>query len=213
MPGDNTPNFAAMTPEEFRAWQASTVDHSPVVRHEETLRRNLATDVQTNEALSSPAGADLTSSAPVQKTLGSAVPQPEPRADVWSTAKRTTDFTCPSGQTCKMVRLQPQTLLEHGLLDKITRLEGLADDLVQEAEGQPPKATSVPSSEDLKGVLEVLGMVIPLVVVEPKVYEDDDKEAPEGAIRVRDIDLEDRMAILEESMRGLKSLDRFRNTR
>lgn len=196
MPGDSTPNFAAMTPEEFRAWQESTVDS------------NIKTDFKINEAL---AGAALTSATPSQINLGSSAPRPEPRADVWSTKKVATDFVCPSGQTCKMVRLQPQTLLEKGLLDKITRLEGLANELVDGAEGQPPKATAIPNSEDLQMVLDTLGMVIPLVVVEPKVYEDDDKDAPEGAIRVRDIDLEDRMAILEEAMKGLKALDRFRN--
>jgi hypothetical protein len=188
MPGDQTtPNFAAMTPEQFREWQLSTIDHTPP-----------------------PAGADLTSPAPLQTSLGSAAPKPEPRSDVWGSKKVAKDFVCPSGQTCRLLPLQPHTLLEKGLLDRIARLEGLSAELVDAAEGQPPASVQAPTSEELKGVLDLLNLVLPLVIAEPKVYEDDDKDAPEDAIRVRDIDLDDRMAILEESMKGLKALDRFR---
>ncbi len=199
MPGDRyTPEeILAMTPDEFASAKSRGFDRiGPIT--------------EANVSFSVPAGADLTSSTPSQINVGSAVPKPEPRSDVWSTKRKPKDFVAPSGQTCLLMPLQAQTLLEKGILDRITRLEGLAADLVDVAEGQPPSKAVAPSSEDLELLLETLGVVIPLVVVEPKVYGDDDKDAPEGAIRVRDIDLEDRIAILEESMKGLKALDRFR---
>lgn len=142
------------------------------------------------------------------------VTKPEPRADVWaSKAKSSEDFVCPSGQTCRLQSISPEDLLERGMLDQVTRLEGLADVLVQQAEGQPPQANKVPSREDFRALLEVLNAVVPLAVAEPKVYEDGDESAPEDAIRVSDIDLEDRVAILEKALEKIRVLDRFRNPR
>jgi hypothetical protein len=146
----------------------------------------------------------------VRVNLGSSVPKPQPGANVWASNKMAAyDFTCPSGQTCRLRKLQPEELLEGGILDQITRLEGIAADLVNTAEGQPPTPSKMPSHADFQMVLDVLNTVVPLAVVEPKVYPDAD--APEGSIRVSDIDLADRMAIMEESLKSLRALDRFRN--
>jgi hypothetical protein len=163
-----------------------------------------------------PAGADLTSATPTRITLGSAVPKSSPIANpnAWVEKKsRPRPFTCPSGQTCLLQSIAPEALLERGLLDQISRLEGLADELVQKAEGQPPTKPKMPSREDFKGLLEVLNAILPLAVVEPVIAEmpaEGESRNPE-LIYPDDVDLEDRMAILEESMKALRALDRFRN--
>lgn len=147
--------------------------------------------------------------------LGSSVPEPtsQPSADVWSRRKSEgTDFTCPSGQTCKLRKVQPEDALRAGILDRITRLDGLAADLVARAEGAPPEPNKLPSGDDIAVLLETINSLTLLAVAEPKIYADDDSDAPEGAIRISDIELEDRMAIMEKALEGLKSLDRFRKS-
>jgi hypothetical protein len=145
-----------------------------------------------------------------------------PDGNVWSSKKagNSLDFTCPSGQTCRLRKLTPERLLESGMLDRISRLEGLASELVDRAEGQPP-VRKMPSREDLAMLLETINVVIPLAVEEPQVWADSATEAeitaagadPANVIRCSDIDLDDRMAILEESLKGIRALDRFRNPR
>jgi hypothetical protein len=73
----------------------------------------------------------------------------------------------------------------------------------------------MPSREDFRMLLEVLNALVPLAVEEPTVYADG-AEVPEGVedpIFASDIDLEDRMAIMDESLKGIKMLDRFRHPR
>jgi hypothetical protein len=137
---------------------------------------------------------------------------PEPSDNVWGNrAKDEQDFVAPSGQKCRLKRLKPEDLLPLGILDKITRLEGLANDLVARAEGQPPEKQTMPSEEDLKTLLETVNLLMPIAIMQPKVYADDDPAAPVGSIRVSDIDLMDRISIMEHSLRKIRGLDRFRH--
>lgn len=145
--------------------------------------------------------------------LGSSVPValPQPGPNVWASQKAAGDlFTCPSGQTCRIRRLSPEVLLMAGVLDEMSALEDLAAKLADKAEGEPPAKPSMPSREDLEGLLTLINKVVPLAVSEPKVWADD-ADAPEGAVTVSDIDLDDRMAIMEHALRGVKSLERFRH--
>lgn len=121
------------------------------------------------------------------------------------------EFTAPSGQTCRLRRVTPEMLLPLGILDRVTRLEGLAQSLIDVAEGAPPQQNTGPSREDLELLLETVDLLVPIAVVVPKVYANDDQTAPAGAIRVGHIDLDDRVAIMEHVLRGIKSMDRFRH--
>jgi len=153
--------------------------------------------------------------------LGSALKKPEPDLDEapdpnsWAknrdAAEAGEEFTAPSGQKCLLRRLEPEELVRLGILDRITRLEGLAQTLVDKSEGQPPTAADLPNREDMELLLETVDLLMPHAVAVPKVYANDDEEAPPGAIRVRHIDLMDRVAIMERSIRKLKMMDRFRN--
>jgi hypothetical protein len=170
-------------------------------------------------------GAALVVELPEQITLPSAVPQPvstpEPDPNAWANAKsrQGKDFTCPSGQTCRLKPLDPERLLQAGILDKVTRLEGLADVLIQAAEGQPPTMAKIPSREELWMLLKTINELIPLAVEQPTVWAIPDIDDPVVENRIRqadriyvdDIDLDDRVAILEEALKGLRLLDRFRN--
>jgi hypothetical protein len=153
----------------------------------------------------------------------------QPRGSGW--AKRATqnrEFTCPSGEKCLLRPLSPERLLEAGILDKVTRLEGLADQLAQQAEGQPPAAPKMPGREELGNLLETINTLVPLAVLEPVVVPDfdpslerddnnvasiPDSDLPAGMVRVSWIDLADRMAIMTESLSSISALDNFRHPR
>lgn len=127
------------------------------------------------------------------------------------------DFVVPSGQRCQMRKLRPEELVGTDILDKITRLPAFADEQIQKAEGQPPKPPTMPSKQDMQALLEVLDELIPLVVVQPKVLADPKPDATgevaakhPGTIYVSDIELDDRVAIMERAVQGVKKLDNFR---
>lgn len=143
--------------------------------------------------------------------------QPVPAAQVWGSNEY--DFTCPSGAQCRMRKLMPEKLLEMGVLDKITALPGLAEEQVEKAEGQPPKklTDSLPSKEDLAAIVGVLELLIPMVVVEPRVYpvpvpnaEGVVPDRVSGRIYTDTIELMDRIAIMERAVQGVKKMEPFR---
>ena len=152
--------------------------------------------------------------APVQ-VASYAVPQSAPGGrDVWKRKKSgDEDFTCPSGQTCRLRPLQLEKLMMEGILDQVTRLEGLAQALINQAEGLPPEKQHMPTREEFSQLLSAINSIVPLAVAEPRVYADDDKDAPDDALRVSDIELMDRVAIMEKALGGLKKMDNFRNAR
>lgn len=140
---------------------------------------------------------------------------PEPRGDVWQRRKAGSDdiFTCPSGQTCRLRPVSPDRLMLEGILDNVNHLEVLAQKLVGEAQGLPPEKATTPTREDFAELLTVINKVVPMAIVEPKVYPDpEDGEAFEdGILYISDIDLDDRMAIMAEALKGIRALDRFRH--
>lgn len=134
--------------------------------------------------------------------------------NVWKRKKSgDEDFTCPSGQTCRLRPLQLEKLMMEGILDQVTRLEGLAQALINQAEGQPPEKQHMPTREEFAQLLDAINSIVPMAVAEPRVYADDDKDAPDDALRVSDIELMDRVAIMEKALGGLKKMDNFRNAR
>ena len=216
MPGDNmigeytSAEIAAMQPDEFNA--AKDRGFKRPVTAEDVAAAYAAARELPEHVTGRPAAAGIA----VGSSVTLPAPQPVvPSRSAWAQAKasRGKDFTTPSGQVCKMQPLRPEMLLAEGILDKVTRLEGLADELVKRAEGTPPEKQKMPSKEDFQELLDLVNTVVPLAVVEPKVYRDDEElppDAPGDIIRVSDIDLEDRMAILNEALSGIKAFDNFR---
>jgi len=136
---------------------------------------------------------------------------PQITGNVWGSKKSDEDFIAPSGQKCRMRPLQLERLLMEGILDQVTRLDGLAQALINQSQGLPPEKQTMPSAEDFGTLLNLVNKITLLAVAEPAVFADDDRTAPAGAIRVGDIDLMDRIAILEHALKGVKGLDNFRN--
>ena len=122
------------------------------------------------------------------------------------------DFRVPSGQLCRMTKLLPEELMANGILNKITRLPGYAQELADKAAGTPPKKTDDIDESDMQSVLEVLEILLPMVVVRPTVVASNTPKAevPAGAVLVKQIDLGDRIAIMERAMGGVTKLDNFR---
>lgn len=173
---------------------------------------NMAREMRANAA-GSPVYPDLDK---VERVLSHpSSPQSRPAAEVWGSNEF--DFTCPSGATCRMRKLMPEKLLETGILDKITSLPGIVAGVVERSEGQMPRKEDLPSKEDLAQVVAILELLIPMVVVEPPVFPvpvyGEDGVLPErvsGRIYTDSIELQDRIAIMERAVQGVKKLEPFR---
>lgn len=122
------------------------------------------------------------------------------------------DFVVPSGQMCQLKRLRPEELIGTGLLDKLTRLPGLAEEQIQKAEGKPPKGNENMSESEIMVMLPVINQLVCLVVKQPKVLPDppEEQERIPGQVYVSDIDLFDRVAIMERVTGGVRKMDNFR---
>lgn len=140
---------------------------------------------------------------------------------VTSWAESEYDFRVPSGQLCRMKKLRPEEMIGTDLLDRVTRLPGFAEENIRKAEGRPPTA-AMPSKEALAEVIEVLDELLPLVVVKPKLWPEptpeqanddpelDNSERRSGRVYVSDVELADRVAIMERAVGGVKRMDNFR---
>jgi hypothetical protein len=138
-------------------------------------------------------------------------PQPRPAAEVWAVTEF--DFTCPSGAQCRMQKVPVEELLRRGIIDKVTRLPGITQDLIDKAEGLPPvKMEQLPDAQTVDVMVELVNVVVPLAVVQPRVRElpPENQERVRGEIYVDSIDLEDRIAILNRALQGVASFDSFR---
>lgn len=193
----NTTELQAMGADELRAAQANGFRKSVVGGYPYVL------DESHNEV-------SLKTPAP---------PQSRPAAEVWGSTEY--DFVCPSGAKCRMRKLMPEKLMEHGILDRISSLPGITAEVVEKSEGLPPKpkaANSLPDKEELRAVTQILEVLVPLVVVEPRVYPvpttDDPNGTPDprvaGRIYTDSIELMDRIAIMERAVQGVKTLEPFR---
>lgn len=134
-----------------------------------------------------------------------------PAAEVWGSTEY--DFECPSGAVCRMRKLTPETLVEHGILDKIATLPGYSAEVVERAEGAMPKPQdAMPSKEEVSTIVSVLEILVPLAVVEPRVFPKPaaDEERVQGRIYTDSIELMDRIAIMERAVQGVKRYENFR---
>lgn len=122
------------------------------------------------------------------------------------------DFTVPSGQLCRMRKLRPEELIKAGLLDKVSQLPAYAEELVQKAEGVQPQKQSMPTAGELEQLVDILDKLLPLVVVRPKLWPapaEDEPRVP-GRVYVDDVELGDRIAIMERAMGGVAKYENFR---
>jgi len=123
------------------------------------------------------------------------------------------DFRTPGGQLCRLRDAPIEELAASGILNRVTRLPGLTDDLVRKAEGQPPEKVELPPTETITALVEVVNVLVPMVVLKPQIWTlpPEGEERVEGRIYVDSIPLVDRIAIMERVLGGLVKWDKFRH--
>jgi hypothetical protein len=194
-----------MTPDQFREWQQQA---TPSAAGQRVTEADVAKSYAETRK--------LVGEAPevVYRTSPPSPPQVRPATEVWG-QDTSFDFVCPSGAQCRMQRLSPERLLEEGVIDDVTRLPGLTQELIDKSEMKPPKAASEPvtTTEEIKSLVRLLDIIVPMAVLEPKIYPrpDKDTERQQGRIYTDSIELVDRVAIMNKSMEGVVKLDAFRN--
>lgn len=123
------------------------------------------------------------------------------------------DFRTPGGQLCRLRDAPIEELAASGILDRVTRLPGLTDELIKKAEGQPPESLDLPPAETISALVEVVNSLVPTVVVKPKIWQlpAEGEQREVGRIYVDSIPLVDRIAIMERTLGGLVKWDKFRH--
>jgi len=123
------------------------------------------------------------------------------------------DFTTPSGKLCQLKKLSVPELAKTGLLERLTRLPGIVDEVIDKSSLKPPAPEKeTVSPEEARALGEVLEILLPIVVNQPKVWPQpqNPEDMIEGRIYPSGIDFADQVAILEEVTGGLEKLDNFR---
>jgi len=116
--------------------------------------------------------------------------------------------------TCTARRPGPQGLIKNGILDSLDSLSGIAgDSLLGDAESMKSTAESLRSNpKKLVEMLDVIDKVTVLCVCDPKVSlppEAGEERDPE-VLYVDDVDLDDKMFIMQWAMGGTSDLETFR---
>lgn len=178
-------DFANMTAEDFEAWKA--------------------------------ANAPVFAGVPVPALPTPVPPQGptsvEDTAKAWSQTDKGYDFTTPLGHGCKLRDPEPQELLAAGILSKVNPLTGIAEKLVRMGEGLPPEQMAeIITNNEMAQLVDVLDTLMPLVVVEPKVWpQPTGSEAQEpGRVYPSMIDLTEKVAIMERTLRKVGQYANFR---
>lgn len=124
------------------------------------------------------------------------------------------DFTTPGGRTCRLRALPVEELAASGDLEKLTRLPGVTQELINRSEGKPPAPaiTGMPDKATMVTLVDTLNILLPMVVVRPVVHSTpkDPKDKVVGQIYVDSIPLPDRIAILNEVVGAVQKWDNFR---
>lgn len=125
------------------------------------------------------------------------------------------DFQVPSGQLCRIRKIEAEMLIEAGILGQVTRLTGVVQQGIDEAEGRKVQRVGEILQKDPAKSKEIIGVVNSLVCVvvlqPPLAVPNAEGEVPAGHINVNRVNLMDRMAIMEEAMTGVVKLDSFRS--
>lgn len=127
---------------------------------------------------------------------------------------------------CLVRVMGPQKLIQMGILDSFDTLTEIVQlEHVPSATGQAPRLAESTSelaeaakalsgkTGALNSLLGVMDQVVCAVVVEPKVFPvpGDDEERDPEQLYIDEVDLEDKTCIMQFTMGGTRSLERFRS--
>jgi hypothetical protein len=124
------------------------------------------------------------------------------------------ELVVPSGQMCRVRKLDFPDVMAAGLMDKLNTLQGVVDKNIRKGEGQPPadplkmlkdRRTSLQMAELLNQIV-VLCVTAPTVVMPPEPGE----ERVDGVIYADSVGMMDKMEIFQFAMGDLTSLESFR---
>lgn len=120
------------------------------------------------------------------------------------------EFTVPSGRKCLLKNADVKELAAAGILDKVTRLQGLADKLVKQSQGEPPEKEGDMGKSILQ-LEEVLDKLVPLVVIKPRLSPAVPmEERLKGRVYIDTVDFVDKVAIANHVLGALAKFDNFR---
>lgn len=193
------PDFSQMTTEQFETWKADNAPSFAGVRVDAEAKHQA--DLK-----------DLEEKFENVKTSPPSTPQDYDATEKeWLTGDVGYDYTLPSGKHCRLRDLPIEDLAAQGILDRMTRLSGITQKLIDTSQGLPP-GKPLEDTRAITELLEVLNIVTPMIVVQPKVW----PVPPQGEERKADriypesIGLTDRIAILNRSAGGVMKFDNFR---
>lgn len=126
------------------------------------------------------------------------------------------DFECPSGQLCRMQKVDVDALLRTGLMGKLDSLSGIVEGLIpkpgkapkQEDAMEIAKKLSTRSAEDLAQLTGLVNVIVQEAVIEPKLSEF--VNCGEDEIYVGRVSFGDRMAIFNKALEDTANLQQFR---
>lgn len=133
------------------------------------------------------------------------------------------DFTTPSGQLCRIKPIPLEEMVLSGIIDDLDSVTKIVDSdiaakIAPGVDGKSSDETTIADglkfmrSEAGRSAIEMMGKIIPAVVVAPVILPDpenhDDRE--EGKIYVSDVSLTDRAAIFSIVMEPTEKAAQFR---
>ena len=125
------------------------------------------------------------------------------------------EFEVPSGQLCRVRKLDFADVMASGLMDKLNTLQGVVDKNIRKGEGQPP-VDPMRMMQDRRTAIQfasLLNQVTCMVVTAPHVEmpPENQKDRVDGAIYADTVGLADKMAIFQYAMGDLGKLESFRS--
>jgi len=137
----------------------------------------------------------------------------------------TFDYTLPSGQTCRLRKLNMETIAELGLMDELDTFTGSiqvtpskkakgkgAKPLTEEEQGAEVMKKMLKNKDAFIKMLGTINKVVVSCVVEPRVHPEPQDGSPrdEELVYTDDIEFEDKMLIFQEVFEGMSKMESFR---
>lgn len=124
------------------------------------------------------------------------------------------ELRVPSGQLCRVKKLDFVDLMASGMLDKLNTLQGVVDKHVKKGEGAPPidPMKMMTDRRTATQMADLISQVVCMVVTAPKVEmpPKDPAKRVDGVIYSDTVDIMDKMEIFTHAMGGMSELESFR---
>lgn len=124
------------------------------------------------------------------------------------------ELTMPSGQKCRVKKLDFEDVFAAGMMDRLNTLQGVVDKHTKKAEGQPPldPTKMLADKRTARQMTSLMNEVVCMVVTAPKVVMPPEKmeERKAGVVYADTVGIVDKMEIFAFAMGDLSELESFR---